>query len=312
MKTIYLEYPINQNLQPKDTVVALGYFDGVHLGHQTVIKTAKSIAERNGWLTSVMTFHPHPAVVLGKANHIPAITPLEEKGKFIEELGVDIMYVVRFNEAFSKLSPQEFVDEYLIGLSVRHVVAGFDYTYGRFGKGTMETMPKHSRGKFEVTTIEKVAKHNEKVSSTLIRSLIGEGNVEVLPEYLGRYYEMTGEVVTGEQRGRTIGFPTANLSVSPEYVVPKTGVYAVKVKYKDKTYNGILNLGYKPTFHEEWPEPTLEVHILDFNQNIYGERLTIEWRKRLRDEKKFSSADELIKQIHEDKKAAETYFQFAI
>lgn len=312
MKTIHLEYPINQKLEQKDTVVALGYFDGVHLGHQTVIRTAKSIAEKNGWLTAVMTFHPHPAVVLGKAERIPAITPLFEKEKIIKELGVDILYVVTFNEAFSKLSPQQFVDEYLIGLSVKHVVAGFDYTYGRYGKGTMATMPEHSRGKFEVTTIEKVEKNNVKISSTLIRSFIGEGNVDVLPEYLGRYYEMTGRVVKGEQRGRTLGFPTANLSVSPEYVVPKTGVYAVKVKYNGKIYNGILNLGYKPTFHEQLPEPTIEVHIFDFHQNIYGEQLTIEWRKRLRDEKKFSSVDDLIKQIHEDKKAAETYFQFAI
>lgn len=312
LKTIYLEYPINQELEQKDTVVALGYFDGVHLGHQTVIQTAKSIAEKNGWLTAVMTFHPHPAIVLGKADRIPAITPLFEKEKIIKELGVDILYVVTFNEAFSKLSPQQFVDEYLIDLSVKHVVAGFDYTYGRYGKGTMQTMPEHSRGKFEVTTIEKVEKNNVKISSTLIRSLISEGNVEVLPEYLGRFYEMTGHVVTGEQRGRTIGFPTANLSVSSEYVVPKTGVYAVKVKYKGKIYNGILNLGFKPTFHEQLSEPTIEVHIFDFDQNIYGEHLTIEWRKRLRDEKKFSSVDDLIKQIHEDKKAAETYFQFAI
>lgn len=312
MKTIYLEYPIDQNLKPKDTVVALGYFDGVHLGHQTVIHTAKSIAVKNGWLTAVMTFHPHPAVVLGKAKRIPAITPLFEKEKIMKKLGVDILYIVAFNEAFSKLSPQQFVDEYLLNLSVKHVVAGFDYTYGRYGKGTMDTMPEHSRGKFQVTTIEKVEKNHAKVSSTLIRSLISEGNVEALPEYLGRYYEMTGDVVQGERRGRTIGFPTANLSVSPEYVLPKTGVYAVKVKYKDNIYNGILNLGYKPTFHEQLPEPTLEVHIFDFNQNIYGERLTIEWRKRLRDEKKFSSVDDLIKQIHEDKKAAETYFRFAI
>lgn len=312
LKTIYLEYPINQKLERKDTVVALGYFDGVHLGHQTVIESAKSIAKKNGWLSAVMTFHPHPAVVLGKVERISAITPLPEKEKVIKEHGIDILYVVSFNEAFSKLSPQQFVDEYLIGLSVKHVVAGFDYTYGRYGKGTMATMPEHSRGQFDVTTIEKVEKNNMKISSTLIRSLIEEGDVEVLPEYLGRYYEMTGSVVTGEQRGRTIGFPTANLSVSPEYVFPKKGVYAVKVKYNDNSYNGILNIGYKPTFHEQLPEPTIEVHIFDFNENIYGEQLTIEWRKRLRDEKKFHSVDELIEQIHKDKKVAETYFQFAI
>lgn len=312
LKTIYLQYPNNLNAELKDTVVALGYFDGVHIGHQKVIQTAKSIANENGWDCAVMTFYPHPAVVLGKIDRIPAITPLLEKEKVMREQGIDILYIVTFNEAFSKLSPQQFVDEYLIGLSMKHVVAGYDYTYGRHGEGTMETMIKHSRGKFKVTTVNKVEKNNKKISSTLIRSLISEGNVEVLPEYLGRFYEMSGIVVTGEKRGRTLGFPTANLSVSPEYVFPKKGVYAVKIIYENTSYNGMLNIGFKPTFHEQLTEPTIEVHIFDFNETIYGKQLTIEWRKRLRDEIKFSSVDELIEQLKKDKKAAENYFQFAI
>lgn len=313
MKTITLEHPHHLNRQSlQDVVVALGYFDGVHLGHQKVIETAKKIAQKNGWLTAVMTFDPHPAVVLGKVEQIAAITPLEEKEKVMKDLGIDILYVVTFNEAFSQLTPEQFVEDYLIDLSVKHVVAGFDYTYGRFGKGTMATMPEHARGQFEVTTVQKVEKNNEKISSTLIRSLIREGHVEELPHYLGRYYVMNGTVVTGEKRGRTIGFPTANLSVSSEYAFPKKGVYAVKVIHKDKTFNGILNIGFKPTFHDHLPEPSIEVHILDFDQDIYGEQLTIEWHKRLRDEKKFNSVDELIAQIHKDKQEAETYFQFAI
>lgn len=313
LKTIYLQYPNDLNIQQlKEAVVALGYFDGVHLGHQKVIQTAKAIANENRWLTAVMTFHPHPAVVLGKVDRIPAITPLQEKEKVMKDLGIDILYVVTFNEAFSKLTPQQFVDEYVIGLSIKHVVAGFDYTYGRFGKGTMATMPEHARGQFEITTVQKVEKDNEKVSSTLIRSLINEGHVEQLPQYLGRFYEMSGTVITGEKRGRTIGFPTANLSVSPEYVFPKKGVYAVKVKYEERTYNGVLNIGYKPTFHEQLPEPSIEVHILDFDESIYGKQLTIQWRKRLRDEKKFNSAEELVAQIKKDKSEVEAYFQFAI
>lgn len=309
LKTIYLEHPhemIKQEL--KETVIALGYFDGVHLGHQKVIQTATKIAAEHNWLSAVMTFHPHPAVVLGKAEQIRAITPLSVKEKLIENLGVDILYIVKFNESFSKLTPQQFVDEYIIDLSVKHVVAGFDYTYGRFGKGTMETMPEHAHGQFEVTTIEKVEKNDEKIGSTLIRTLISEGQVEQLPQYLGRFYEMTGTVISGEKRGRTIGFPTANLSVSPEYVLPKKGVYAVKVTYKDRSYNGILNIGFKPTFHEQLPEPSIEVHLLEFNEDVYGEQLTLEWRKRLRDEMKFASVDELVAQINQDKVDAEAYF----
>lgn len=313
MKTINLQHPHGLNRDElQNTVAALGYFDGVHLGHQKVIQTAKAIADENKWQSAVMTFHPHPAVVLGKADRIPAITPLAEKEKAINKLGIDLLYVVRFDEAFSRLSPQQFIEDYIVELSIKHVVAGFDYTYGRFGKGTMATIQTDARGRFDVTTVEKVEKDNEKISSTLIRSMIGSGEVEKLPQYLGRYYEMSGTVITGEKRGRTIGFPTANLSVSSEYVFPKKGVYAVKVKYENRSYNGVLNIGYKPTFHDHLPEPSIEVHILDFDQEIYGERLVIEWRKRLRDEKKFNSAEELIEQIKKDKREAEAYFQFAI
>lgn len=313
LKTINLQYPHALDVQQlKETVVALGYFDGVHLGHQKVIQTAKAIARKNQWQTAVMTFHPHPAVVLGKVDRIAAITPLREKEKVLKELGVDILYVVTFNQTFSKLTPQQFVDEYIISLSIRHVVAGFDYTYGRFGKGTMATMPEHARGQFEITTVQKVEKDNEKISSTLIRSFISEGYVEQLPKYLGRFYETSGIVVSGEKRGRTIGFPTANLSVSSEYVFPKKGVYAVKVTYEGRTYKGVLNIGYKPTFHKQLLKPSIEVHILDFNESIYGKNLTIEWRKRLRDEKKFNSIEELVEQIKKDKNEAEAYFQFAI
>lgn len=313
MKTINLQHPHGLNRDElQNTVAALGYFDGVHLGHQKVIQTAKAIADENKWQSAVMTFHPHPAVVLGKADRIPAITPLAEKEKAINKLGIDLLYVVRFDEAFSRLSPQQFIEDYIVELSIKHVVAGFDYTYGRFGKGTMATIQTDARGRFDVTTVEKVEKDNEKISSTLIRSMIGSGEVEKLPQYLGRYYEMSGTVITGEKRGRTIGFPTANLSVSSEYVFPKKGVYAVKVKYENRSYNGVLNIGYKPTFHDHLPEPSIEVHILDFGQEIYGERLVIEWRKRLRDEKKFNSAEELIEQIKKDKREAEAYFQFAI
>lgn len=296
----------------KPTAIALGYFDGVHIGHQKVIHTAKEIAQKNGWQSAVMTFDPHPAVVLGHMDEIPPITPLAVKEKEIEALGIDVMYIVRFTKEFSQLSPQEFIDHYIIDLAVKHVVAGFDYTYGRFGKGTMETIGTYSRGKFESTVIEKVEKDEMKISSSLIRKKIQEGSVESLPEYLGRYYQIEGTVITGDKRGRTIGFPTANISPSFLYLLPKKGVYAVRLKWKDIWYNGILNLGYVPTFYEHLSEPTIEVHLLDFDEDIYGEHVTLEWRKWLRDEKKFASVDDLVKQLNEDKKRGIEYFQFAI
>lgn len=313
MKTIYLQHPHQlQKEKQKSTVCALGYFDGVHLGHQKVIETAMTIAKQQQLQSAVMTFSPHPAVVLGKVDSIPAITPLKEKELAIEALGVDILYVVKFDDSFSKLTPQQFIDEYIIGLSIKHVVAGFDYTYGRFGKGTMETMAEQSRDQFDITTIKKVEKDSDKISSTSIRADIQAGQVESLPQTLGRYYRMAGTVVTGEKRGRTIGFPTANLKVSDEYVLPKEGVYAVRIRYENEWYNGMLNCGYKPTFHENREELTIEVHIFDFNQDIYGEQIIVEWRKRIRDEKKFTSVEELTKQLSADKQRVIQYFQFAI
>ena len=176
----------------------------------------------------------------------------------------------------------------------------------------MNTISAQSRGKFTSTTIDKVEKEGIKISSTLIRENIRSGNVDILPDLLGRYYEIEGTIVTGDKRGRTIGFPTANISPTSQYMLPKEGVYTVRLKVDDLWHNGVLNIGYKPTFHDHLPNPTVEVHLLDFNDNIYGEHVTLEWRKRIRDEKKFHSADALIEQLNEDKRIAISYFEFAI
>ncbi|MCG3083119.1 FAD synthetase family protein, partial [Anoxybacillus sp. LAT27] len=184
MKTIWLSHPLNEkNNGP--LVMALGYFDGVHLGHQKVIQTAKRIADDHQYKSAVMTFHPHPSVVLGRSKqHVHFITPLKEKEKQIAKLGIDYLYVVEFTPAFAHLLPQQFVDEYIIGLGVKHVVAGFDFTYGRLGKGTMETLPFHSRQQFTQTVIPKQTFGKEKISSTYIRQCLAEGDVEQLPHLL--------------------------------------------------------------------------------------------------------------------------------
>ena len=312
MNTIYLEHPHQlkkQDLPSK--VLALGYFDGVHLGHKRVILTARELANQKGYMSAVMTFHPHPAVVLSGKRETPAITPLPDKEKAIESLGIETLYIVRFDQTFSQLTPQQFIDQYIIGLSVKHVVAGYDFTYGRSGQGTMATIDRYSRGEFTHTTVEKVEKDGVKISSSLIRNLIEEGKVNMVPDFLGRHYQIKGTVVDGEKRGRTIGFPTANISPSSFYLLPRKGVYAVRVFTRGQWYNGILNLGYKPTFHRDLPEPTIEVHLIDFHQDIYGETVTLEWHTRIRDERKFHSIDDLVKQIQRDKEEVIHYFQLA-
>jgi len=292
-------------------VMALGYFDGVHLGHQKVIKEAMKIASENGMKSAVMTFDPHPSVVLGKSiKHVESITPIEEKIRIIEKLGVDRLYIVHFTPQFANLLPQEFIDDYIIQLNVRHVVAGFDYTYGKMGKGTMETIQFHSRGLFGHTVVAKLSVEGEKVSSTLIRSHLREGRMDAIPALLGRQYTTSGIVVHGDKRGRTIGFPTANIDVSEEYISPTTGVYAVQIHVAGKWHQGVCNVGYKPTFHsEQATKPTVEVHIFDFNQDVYGQAAIVEWHKKIRDEQKFPGIDALVAQIDRDKQSALQYLE---
>lgn len=312
MEIVYLDQiHMVDKLDPKPAVMALGYFDGLHIGHQKVIKSTAQLARLSEMDAAVMTFYPHPSVVLSKdAKTINYITPLKQKIKHIERLGVDVLYVVTFNMELAGLTPEEFVDRYIIGLNVEHVVAGFDFTFGHMGKGNMEVLSSLAKDSFTQTTIEKVGKTGMKISSTLIRKLIEKGDVQSVPEYLGRYFEIEGTVVDGEKRGRTIGFPTANVLYDESYIVPPTGVYVVKMKVGSNWHNGVANIGYKPTFHVERPDrPSIEVHLLDFNDSIYGEDVVVEWHKRLREEKKFHSVDELIEQIHKDKEQAKNYFQ---
>jgi riboflavin kinase / FMN adenylyltransferase len=312
MKTFFISHPHQmKKIEFPPTVMALGYFDGVHLGHQQVIKTAKRIAEEKGYKSAVMTFDPHPSVVLGrKEKHVHFITPLKVKERLIAEMGIDFLYVVEFTPEFADLLPQQFVDQYIIEFHVKHVVAGFDFTYGRLGKGTMETLPFHSRGQFSQTVVPKLSFQEEKVSSTYIRQLLKNGEVEKLPNLLGRFYEIKGIVINGEKRGRTIGFPTANIDPVDDYLLPALGVYAVKIKIGGHTYEGVCNVGYKPTFHENYEgRPNIEVHIFNFTKEIYGETVVIEWHKRLRNEKKFSRIDELVAQIERDKEESQNYFR---
>ncbi|MDQ0972685.1 riboflavin kinase/FMN adenylyltransferase [Neobacillus niacini] len=310
MEVIKLEFPLNiEKTQIPPLSMALGYFDGVHLGHQKVILEAKKQANQKGLRSAVMTFDPHPSVVLGKnEKHVQYITPLAEKINLIEELGIDYLFIVNFTAEFANLLPQEFIDQYVIDLNVKHVVAGFDFSYGRMGKGTMEILPFHSREKFTFTIVEKFTSGDEKVSSTRIRQYIKNGRTTELPELLGRFYTTAGIVVHGDKRGRTIGFPTANVDTMDEFILPPLGVYAVKIKIGEDWYEGVCNVGYKPTFNKDALKVSVEAHIFNFKKDIYGKKVTIEWHQYLRKEQKFSGIDELVAQIEKDKQNAIEYF----
>lgn len=291
--------------------MALGYFDGVHKGHQKVINTAVMEAEKRNLNSAVMTFDPHPSVVLGrKHKHVHYITPLQDKIKLMETLGVDYLFIVRFTSDFANLHPQEYVDQYIINMNVKHVSAGFDFTYGKLGKGNMETLQFHSRGEFTYTTVHKLTDHDEKISSTAIRKALSDGETAKVSNLLGRYYTTSGTVIHGDKRGRKIGFPTANIELSDDYITPKIGVYAVRLYVQNQWHNGVANLGYKPTFNN--PEDkalSIEVHIFDYSSSIYGEEVTVEWYNYIRSERKFDGIEHLIAQIEKDKQQAVAYFQ---
>ncbi|WP_445506096.1 bifunctional riboflavin kinase/FAD synthetase [Niallia sp. 03190] len=304
----YAEYLNDKNFPP--LVMALGYFDGVHLGHQKVIGEAKAIADKKGCKSGVLTFDPHPSVVLGNdSRRVDHISSYETKVAQIKKLGMDYLFIITFTKEFANLLPQDFVDQFLIRLNVVHVVAGFDYTYGKLAEGTAETLRKHGRGHFQTTIINKETFHGEKVSSTLIRSYILKGDMEYIPSLLGRYYTVEGYVIHGDKRGRTIGFPTANIDSENGLLLPPQGVYAVRIKVDECWYNGVCNVGTKPTFHPDKTTQSVEVHIFQFNQDIYGEKVELEWHFRIRSEKKFNGIAELVSQIEKDKQTAIEYFE---
>jgi len=312
VNVIHLKYPyqINQLNQLTAFSLAVGFFDGVHRGHQAVIGAAMDKARELNINSAVMTFDPHPSIVLGGRNEkVFYITPLRQKLEIIEGIGVDTVFVVQFTSDFAKLSPEDFIQYFIRDLNVLHVTAGFDFSFGALGRGKMDMMKELSNGEFGVTVVDKFSDGEEKISSTRIRKSLQDGDMETAHELLGRPFEVPGIVVHGDKRGRTIGFPTANIQAMDGCFIPATGVYAVRILVQNNWYDGVCNVGYKPTFkNPEDKQLSIEVHILNFEKNIYGEEVTVGWYKRIRSEKKFDGIESLKAQIQHDKEEAIRYF----
>ncbi|RHW39598.1 riboflavin biosynthesis protein RibF [Lysinibacillus yapensis] len=312
MKVVHLRYPHELNLANETTAysLAVGFFDGVHKGHQAVIRKAKEMAEQLNIESAVMTFDPHPSIVLGgRKEKVFYITPLPQKLEVLEEYGVENVFVVHFTSDFAKLSPEDFIQYFIRDLNVKHVTAGFDYSFGQFGKGNMETMKELSNGDYGVTVIDKQSDEEEKISSTRIRRYLQDGDMESAGQLLGRAFEVPGIVIHGDKRGRTIGFPTANIQSMEGSFIPATGVYAVRILVQNKWYDGVCNVGYKPTFkNPDEKQLSIEVHIFDFNKNIYGEEVKVGWYKRIRSEQKFNGIEALKAQIEKDKNESIEFF----
>jgi len=310
MKVVYLN--ANSTVLPikNGITLALGYFDGLHLAHQRLITRAIEIAKENQTRSGVLTFQPNPKTFLGHQSVEYLLTPHHAKVNLLVEMGIDYLFVIKFDAQLAKMSHKDFVTKFLLPLDTRHVVTGFDFNYGYKGKGNINTLMEDGEHRFGITVIPEQRIDGEKISSSRIRELIMTGQVHECVKYLGRYYTTEGIVIHGFKRGRELGFPTANISTVDNYLLPQKGVYIVKVRVFRKDYWGICNVGNNPTFHEN-SNKSVEVHIFDFNQEIYNEKIAITWIKRLRDEKKFNSVDELVEQLKQDKENALDYINNA-
>ena len=284
------------------SVLTVGTFDGVHLGHQAIIRYLNERAAKVGGCSVVVSFDPHPReVVLGK--HVPLLTTLEERGDLLEAFGIDRFVVLPFTRDLSNLSPRDYVEQVLIEtIGLREIVIGYDHRFGRDRAGDRATLEAlGAEHGFSVDVIPEQIVHEVTVSSSEIRRLLGEeGDVAEAADLLGRPYTLTGTVIRGDQRGRTIGYPTANLRVHGDRkLVPKPGVYAVRVEYGDETFGGMMNIGRRPTFETDGAV-TVEAHLFDFDREIYGRELEVAFVGRIRDEQKFSGPDALVEQLQID------------
>ncbi|MEQ9619132.1 MAG: bifunctional riboflavin kinase/FAD synthetase [Deltaproteobacteria bacterium] len=294
MKVIFdPEEPIDDH-----TSATIGNFDGVHVGHKKIIKSIKDIAGKKGLSTCVITFHPHPQKVLQNID-VPLLVPIRERLKLLEKESVDYTACYTFTKDVSKIPAKDFITDILVGkLNVKHLIVGPDFSFGNKREGNAELLQKLGKENgFETEVIGPVLIDNEIVSSTAIRNLLLNGDTRKAAKFLGYDFYIEGQVKEGEKRGRKIGFPTTNLETDWD-ILPKTGVYATHAFIDNKKFDSITNVGFRPTFGEN--KLLIETHIFNFNSDIYGKRIKVEFVERIRDEERFESVDALVAQIKRD------------
>lgn len=314
MLVTHLSYPSLDTKMSKPVVLAIGYFDGVHLGHQKVIHTAQQMARKLGYSLAVMTFHPHPKEVLQKDVSLRYLTPLNAKLNLFEQLGVERTFVMKFDWKLAGLSAEAFVRNILLPLQVKGIVTGFNFRFGKNQMGSTEDLKRLGQGHFETEVVHAVEKNRHPISSTWIRQLLAQGDIALVNQLLARYYRFQGRVEEGDQRGRLIGFPTANIDVYDPYCLPKKGVYVVQADWEHRPFEytrayGMMNIGIRPTFKGDHSPEKVEVHLFeqDKDLNLYGKEISIEVMHYLRAEQKFPSIDALVQQIKIDQQQAEKW-----
>jgi riboflavin kinase / FMN adenylyltransferase len=288
-------------------VLTIGNYDGLHLGHRQIIEKVKTRAAEISGTSMLMTFHPHPLSVLKSAKLLGLITPIAARKRLIEHAGVDVLLLLPFTEELRLTDPEAFVRDILVGkLGIKGLVVGYDFRFGKGGKGDTEMLDALSgRYGFFFEKVDPITLDGEKIGSNRIRKLIIEGDVKKSEAFLGRPYALEGSVLRGFGRGAGIGFPTINVKTEHE-IIPKNGVYITEVGIGEKKYSSVTNVGYNPTFGNV--ARSVETFIIDYSADLYGKEVAIYFHERIRDEMKFDSVDELKNRIEADVEAARAYF----
>ncbi|PIQ98064.1 MAG: riboflavin biosynthesis protein RibF [Nitrospinae bacterium CG11_big_fil_rev_8_21_14_0_20_56_8] len=280
-------------------VVAIGNFDGVHTGHQMIFRKTADLARAHSGTSIAFTFEPHPLKIIAPEKVPPLLTNFRKKMELIEVCGIDMVVCADFNRRFADQHPRDFAKNVLAGrVGVKEIVVGFDYAFGKGREGTVDYLKKMGEEfGFIIHVMEPIKVDGNLVSSSYVRELIEEGDMETAARFLGRPYSLIGPVVPGYKTGQTIGFPTANIDTS-KVKIPRTGVYAVRACLHNRVLDGAVNVGFNPTFNRD--TLSVEVHLFDFREDIYGREIEVEFIRRIRDEKQFNSREELIVQIEKD------------
>ena len=284
----------------RNTCLAIGAFDGLHKGHQLIINQAIKEAKKHNYPAAVLSFHPHPLEIIPGKTPPPSIVSRQQKISVLEEMGVDYYFEQKFTQQFAKMRAEEFINNILLNkIKVNTVVVGDDFRFAYKNEGNVEILKKMGElHGYQAKIISQLHASDDRISSTRIRNLLKKGRIKKAKKLLGRPYQICGEVVHGKKRGRKLGFPTANLSLETNYALPPEGVYAVKVHHQDQVYIGAANLGYNPTFNNQ--KISFEVYILDFEDDLYGERLCVDIIDFIRSEIDFNNKEELIEQMEQD------------
>ena len=301
---------ISSYVSQKQSIVTIGTFDGVHIGHQEIIEKIIEDAKNSDCESLILTFFPHPRMVLAHESGVKLLNTINEKIELLQKIGLSDLIIHPFDETFSQLSAEEFVADILVEkLKIKKIILGHDHRFGKNRSASIEDLIIFGKKyNFEVEQISAQKIDQVAISSTKIRTALLEGNITLANQYLGYQYFFSGKVVKGKQLGRTIGFPTANIQIDEEYkLIPKNGVYIVKSTISDKTYFGMMNIGTRPTV--DGKNLTIEVYFFDFEKDIYDTSITVSILDRIRDEKKFDSFDDLKKQIEKDKETSISYIK---